>query len=181
MMKRVALLLMALALAVPAWAQAPGSVNFSGTWKLAKTDPPPTGRGRGRGRGNAEAEEGGGGGGSRALEAVPTTIVMNQSGNELTFESTMTDGYVTRLLFKLDFTQNVQPLPPGGDGGEPRLNGPQKTKGRWDTDKLYLYLNQGIGQRRDILSLSGGVLTIRRDSETPGGSGTVTLTFTKVS
>src|SRR5438067_12125061 len=83
MMKRVVAVLVALALALPAVAaaQAEGSVNFCGTCKLAKTDPPLAGRGRGRGGGNGEAEEGGGGGGSRALEAIRVTIVITKRGN----------------------------------------------------------------------------------------------------
>ena len=48
-------------------------------------------------------------------------------------------------------------------------------------DKLYLHLTQGLGQRRDILTISGNVLSIQRDYETPGGVGTVYLTFNKVS
>ena len=75
----------------------------------------------------------------------------------------------------------VNSLPEGGDGGEPRLNGPTKTRGRWMGDQLYLHLTQGIGQRRDILSMKGSMLSIRRDYETPGGSGTIYLTFEKVS
>lgn len=34
---------------------------------------------------------------------------------------------------------------------------------------------------RDVLTLNGGVLSIQRDYETPGGSGTLYLTFNKVS
>ena len=148
--------------------------NFSGTWKLAKQDPPTTGRGGGRGGGDDR-------GALRALEATPVTVKIAQSGNDLTFESTMGDGWVRTLQFKLDFAYTENPLPPGGDGGEPRLNGATKTRGRWIGNKLYLHLTQGLGQRRDILTLSGGVLSIQRDYETPGGSGTLYLTFNKVS
>jgi len=148
--------------------------NFSGTWKLAKEDPPTTGRGGGRGGGDDR-------GALRALEASPVAVKIAQSGNDLTFESTMSDGWVRTLQFKLDFAYTENPLPPGGDGGEPRLNGATKTRGRWMGNKLYLHLTQGLGQRRDILTLSGGVLSIQRDYETPGGSGTLYLTFNKVS
>lgn len=47
--------------------------------------------------------------------------------------------------------------------------------------KLYPHLTQGLGQRRDVLTLSGDVLSIQRDYETPGGSGTLYLTFNRVS
>ena len=53
--------------------------------------------------------------------------------------------------------------------------------GRWIADKLYLHQTQGLGQRRDILTMSGSQLSIRRDFETPGGAGTLYLTFDKVS
>ena len=148
--------------------------NFSGTWKLVKQDPPTTGRGGGRGGGDDR-------GALRALEASPVTVKIAQSGNDLTFESTMSDGWVRTLQFKLDFAYTENPLPPGGDGGEPRLNGATKTRGRWMGSKLFLHLTQGLGQRRDILTLNGGMLAIQRDYETPGGSGTLYLTFTKVS
>jgi hypothetical protein len=159
--------------------QAAGSVdaqqhpNFSGTWKLIKQDPPTTGRGGGRG-GNDR-------GATRALETSPATLKIAQNGNDLTFESTMSDGWVRTLQFKLDFVITENPLPPGGDGGEPRLNGPTKTRGRWMGNKLFLHQTQGLGQRRDVLTLEGGMLSIQRDYETPGGSGTLYLTFSKVS
>lgn len=143
--------------------------DFSGTWRLVKQDPPV-----------AEAR-GGRRGGARALEATPVTLVIAQSGNEMVFESAMADGWNRKLEFKLDFETIVNPLPPGGDGGEPRLNGPTKTRGRWNGGQLYLHLTQGLGQRRDILSVTGGMLSIRRDYETPGGSGTIYLTFERVS
>jgi hypothetical protein len=169
----------ALQTAASAGAQQPASSgaerpNFSGTWKLMKQDPPTTGRGGGRGGGDDR-------GALRALEATPVTVKIAQNGNDLTFESTMSDGWVRTLQFKLDFVMTENPLPPGGDGGEPRLNGPTKTRGRWMGNKLFLHQTQGLGQRRDVLSLNGGVLTIQRDYETPGGSGTLYLTFNKVS
>jgi hypothetical protein len=157
----------------PAPSRADGQPNFSGTWKLTKQDPPTTGRGGGRGGDDRGA--------SRALEATPETVKITHSGNDLTFESTMRDGWVRTLQFKLDFVITENPLPPGGDGGEPRLNGPTKTRGRWMGNKLFLHQTQGLGQRRDVLTLNGDVLTIQRDYETPGGSGTLYLTFSKVS
>jgi hypothetical protein len=175
-MKRTGFALMALivvALAADRDVDAQGTVNFAGTWKLVKTDPPEGGGGSGW-RGAVR-------GGTRALEAVPPTIVIQQSGNDMTFESRMSDGWARRLAFKLDFTMTSNALPEGGDGGEPRINGPTKTRGRWRGDELWLHLTQGLGQRRDILKLSGDTLTIRRDWETPGGSDTRTLVYVRAS
>lgn len=143
--------------------------NFAGTWKLVKEDPPLVTQPRG---------------GARALESTPATIVITQQGGDLTFESTTgraAESVTRKLQFKLDFTYTVNPLPPGGDGGEARLNGPTKTRGRWMGEELYLHLTQGLGQRRDILTLKGNTLHVRRDYETPGGSGTINLTFNKAS
>lgn len=150
--------------------------DFTGTWKLVKQDPPPRTGGRG---GERDAR-----GGGRALESTPSMIVITQSANAMAFESTTgsaPDPFIRKLEFNLDFEITINPLPPGADGGEPRLNGPTKTRGRWMADGLYLHLTQGLGQRRDILTLNDGVLQIRRDYETPGGSGTISLTFNKVS
>ena len=177
MMKRTIVSVVVLLVALPAAARldAQQHPNFSGTWKVAKQDPPPT-AGRGGQAGGPDER-----GGTKALEVTPATVVITQNGNDLTFESHMTDGWVRKLQFKLDFTSTVNPLSPGDDGGEPRINGPTKTRGRWLDGKLYLHLTQGLGQRRDILTMSGNVLTIRRDYETPGGSGTMYLTLNKVS
>jgi len=166
----IRILAVAIALAATTGAGAQSQPDFSGTWKMVKQDPPtPSGRG------------GGVRGGSKALESSPATIVIAHKGNDMTFESVFPDGWNRKLDFKLDFNQTVNPLPEGGDGGEPRLNGPTKTRGRWMGDQLYLHLTQGLGQRRDILSLKGPMLSIRRDYETPGGSGTIYLTFEKIS
>ena len=178
-MKRIVLSVGALVLALAAAPalQAQQHANFSGTWKLAKQDPPPR---AGRGGRGADAD-GENRGATRALEVAPVTLTIAQSGNDMTFEGTMSDGWVRTLTFNLEFVITVNALPPGGDGGEPRLNGPTKTRGRWMGERLFLHLTQGLGQRRDILTMSGSVLSIQRDYETPGGAGTMYLTFNKVS
>src|SRR5688572_32599364 len=165
---------LALALHTAAPVEAQQQPNFSGTWKLMKQDPPTTGRGGGRGGGDNR-------GAMRALEATPVFFIKQKTAYEMTFASTMPDGWVRTLQFKLDFAMTENQLPPGDDGGEPRLNGPTKTRGRWMGNKLFLHLTQGLGQRRDVLTLNGDVLSIQRDYETPGGSGTLYLTFNKVS
>ncbi len=176
MTKRIALSVAALVLALTA---APGvdaqqQANFSGTWKLAKQDPPPR-------PARGQVADGENRGATRALEVPPVTLTITHKGDDMTFESTMSDGWVRTLKFNLKFEYTVNPLPPGGDGGEPRLNGPTKTRGRWMGERLFLHLTQGLGQRRDILTLNGNVLSIQRDYETPGGAGTMYLTFNKVS
>ena len=176
MMKRIGLSVAALILAfttAPA-VNAQQHANFSGTWKLAKQDPPPR-------PARGAAADGDTRGATRALDVAPVTLTITQAGDDLTFESTMSDGWVRTLKFNLKFEYTVNPLPPGGDGGEPRLNGPTKTRGRWMDARLFLHLTQGLGQRRDILTINGNVLSIQRDYETPGGAGTMYLTFDKVS
>jgi hypothetical protein len=160
----------------PAVVHAQQHTNFSGTWKLTKREPPPRAPRR-----EQAAEDGENRGSTRALDVPPVTLTITQNGDDMTFESTMSDGWVRTLKFNLKFEYTVNPLPPGGDGGEPRLNGPTKTRGRWMGERLFLHLTQGLGQRRDILSLDGNVLSIQRDYETPGGAGTMYLTFNKVS
>src|SRR5437867_12975070 len=50
------------------------NANFSGTWTLSKIEPPPTGRGFG-------------GGGDEALGAIAQTVVIAQTGSDLTCQS----------------------------------------------------------------------------------------------
>jgi len=45
-----------------------------------------------------------------------------------------------------------------------------KTRAHWDGGELYLHFKQGMNWGRDILSLSGGTLTIVRDLESGGAS-----------
>jgi hypothetical protein len=169
MSNRLTILAVGIALTITSGVAGQARPDFSGTWKMVTQDPP------------AAAPGGGQRGGSRALESTPATVVIEHKGNDMTFESVMPDGWNRKLQFKLDFEQTVNPLPPGGDGGEPRLLGPTKTRGRWMGEQLYLHLTQGLGQRRDILTMKGRMLSIRRDYETPGGSGTIYLTFERVS
>jgi hypothetical protein len=54
-----------------------------------------------------------------------------------------------------------------------------KTHAHWDGAKLHLHFKKGMNFGRDILTLSGGTLTVLRDLESGGGSTTRTLTYTK--
>jgi hypothetical protein len=56
-----------------------------------------------------------------------------------------------------------------------------KTRAHWEGASLHLHYKQGMNWGRDILSLSGGTLTIVRDLESGGASTTRTLTYTKIS
>jgi len=160
MKKRVLLWLVALALIVPAGVSAQGSANLSGTWKLDKVDPPlPTGRG---GRG-------GGGGGNAYEENVfspaPTSLVITQTPTEVTVQTGS-----TKAVYKLD---NSLTVVPAGD-----VNA-LKTWAHWDGSKLHLHQKQGMSFSRDILSVSGGALTVQKDLESGGGSTTRMLTYGK--
>ena len=166
MMKRVALLLAALALTVPAATWAQGNANFSGTWKLDRVDPPlPAGRG---GRG--------GGGGGAALDAnyaenafspVPSMLVITQTATEITVKTGSTNA-----VYTLDNNLKVTP---------PNEVMALKTRAHWDGTRLHLHQKQGQNFSRDILSLGGGTLSVLKDLESGGGSTTRTLTYTKTS
>jgi len=161
MKKRVVLWLVALALLVPGGVWAQGNASVSGTWKLDKVDPPlPTGRG---GRG------GGGGGGNTYEENVfspaPTSLVITQTPTEVTVQTGS-----TKAVYKLDNSLTVMPV---GD-----INA-LKTWAHWDGSKLHLHQKQGMSFSRDILSVSGGSLTVQKDLESGGGSTTRTLTYGK--
>lgn len=188
MSKRALLMLLGVALALPAAPRAQGSVaSFVGTWKLEKVDPPlPAGRG-GRGGGGgapqaggaggaapaaAPAGRGGRGGGNAAYEenvftAAPTTVAITQSGNSITVQ---VGGQ--REVFTLDDKLTVTP--------EGDLNA-LKTHAHWDGAKLHLHFKQGMNFGRDILSTSGTMLTVVRDLEAGGTSTTRTLTYAKTS
>jgi hypothetical protein len=160
MKKRLMLWLVALALIVPAGMWAQGTASFSGTWKLDKVDPPlPTGRGgRGGGEGGNSYEE-------NAFSPAPTRLVITQTPTEVTVQTGS-----TKAVYKLDNSLTVTPV---GD-----INA-LKTWAHWDGSKLHLHQKQGMSFARDILSVSGGALTVVLDLESGGGSTTRTLTYTK--
>jgi len=56
-----------------------------------------------------------------------------------------------------------------------------KTRAHWDGAALHLHYKQGMNWGRDILSVSGGTLTLVRDLESGGASTTRTLTYSKTS
>jgi len=161
MMKRSVLLLLAVVLAWPAGVRAQGTANFSGTWKLDKVDPPvPAGRG---GRGGPA---GGGIAGPYAdttFAQAPETLVITQSGSDVTVQIGS-----TKAVFTLD--GKTTSVPPGEVLA-------LKTRAHWDGATLHLHYKQGMNWGRDMLSLSGGMLTLVRDLESGGQSTTRTLTY----
>jgi hypothetical protein len=163
MTKRRMLMLLALVLALPSAAPAQGSANFSGTWKLARTDPPVAagrgGGGRGGGIGGPYAET--------TFAQAPDAIVITQSGTDVTVQIGS-----AKAVFTLD--GKTTEMPPGDVNA-------LKTRAHWDGATLHLHFKQGMNWGRDILSVSGGTLTLVRDLESGGGSTTRTLTYTKTS
>ena len=155
-MKQVVVLAMAFVVALPGILRAQASANFSGTWTLGKIEPPlPPGGG------------GIGGGGDEAFGAVAQTVVIVQTGRDLTFQSGS-----LKALYTLDGNTTV--TPPGDVNG-------LKTRAHWEGSKLHLHYKRGQNWCRDVLSVNGNTLTILRDLESGGGSTTRTITYTKTS
>jgi hypothetical protein len=157
------LLLAACVLALSAHLPAQGSANFAGTWKLTKTDPPvPAGRGGG-GRGGGIA----GPYAETTFNQAPETIAITQSGGDVTVQIGS-----AKAVFTLD--GKTTSMPPGEVLA-------LKTRAHWEGATLHLHYKQGMNWGRDILTLSGGTLTLVRDLESGGASTTRTLTYSKTS
>jgi hypothetical protein len=160
LMKRVVLLLVALALVLPAGARAQGKPDFSGTWKYDKSEP--------------AGYRGTGGG-----WAVPTaTFVMRQTGTDITVESD-TYGKPMKMVYKLDGSDTITEAQGESQSGVAAVVR-WRTKARWDGNKLVLYTwNTALNQLRDTMTLNGSQLTIARVTENPGGSTTTRLMYNK--
>jgi hypothetical protein len=105
MQKKLVVVALSAALAVPALVLAQAKADLAGTWTFdeAKSDPapaPPGGGGRGGG---------GGGGGGRMGGGTPTKLVITQTGAELTVESTLANGAQT-AAYKLDGSESVNKM-----------------------------------------------------------------------
>ena len=139
-----------------------GSANVGGTWKLGNVEPPVV-AGRG-GRG------GGGIGGPYAdtvFSQAPAAIVITQTAGSIAMQI----GSAT-ATYTLD--GKTTSTPPGDVNA-------LKTRAHWDGAKLHLHFKQGMNWGRDVLSLTGGALTIVRDLESGGASTTRTMTYSKTS
>jgi hypothetical protein len=169
MRKRSALLLLALALVLPAIARAQGNPNFSGTWKLAKIDPPTDPR-----NGRPPAAAGGGGapddyGDAASVREIfgqtPQSLMITQTANQITVKVGPENETYT-----LDNKVTVTPAT--------AVNA-LKTWAHWNGTKLHLHFKKGMNWGRDILSMNGGQLTVVRDIESNGGSAVFTMTYSK--
>ncbi len=159
MMRRVALLSVALTMILPAVASAQAKPDFSGTWKFAASTPP-----------NYPGSAGWG---------VPSPmVVLKQTANEITVESGQF-GAQMKVVYKLDGSDNIWEAPSATQSGSTAVV-KWRTKARWDGNTLILYTwNTALNQLRDILSVNGGTMTIVRATEQPGPSTNATLTYSK--
>jgi hypothetical protein len=134
--------------------------NFTGTWKYVSSTPP-----------NYPGSNGWG---------VPSpTVVVTQTGTELTIESGQFGATSMKVVYKLDGTDTVWDGTSSSQSGSTAVV-KWRTKASWDGNRLVLYTwNTALNQMRDIMSLSGGQLTIVRATEQPGPSTNATLTYTK--
>lgn len=173
MHKNVLTVAVAAALAVPALSGAQAKADFSGTWTFdeAKSDPAPGRPGGGGGR-----PAGGGGGGGRMGGGTPIQLVIRQSANDLTVESTLASGAQT-AVYKLD----------GSESANKTGMGEVKTKAAWDGANLVLSGKQALStpqgnfeiDTKEVYSVSGSVLTVTTTRITPRGDTTRKLVFNK--
>jgi hypothetical protein len=170
MRKLSVLLILALILALPAILLAQ-SVNFSGTWKADKVDPPADLR-----NGRPPATGGGAGGGGDANDAYGASVRDLFAQAPMSLVITQTDSQITvqvgseKATYTMDDKMMVVPA---GD-----ING-LKTHAHWDGQKLHLHFKKGMNWGRDILSMNAGKLVVTRDVESGGGSTTFTVTYSK--
>ena len=151
-MKRVMLLALIAAVALPLSVRAQGKADFSGTWTLdtAKSDPPPQGRGGG----------GGGGGGG--------TLTIKQTANELSVSSEGRGGPQT-MVYKLDGSESTNQVM--GRGGVQSV----KSTAKWDGSSLVIETTrefQGTPiTTREVRRLDNGgkEMVIESTTQTPNG------------
>jgi len=163
-------LALVLILAVPAMIHAQ-SVNFSGTWKMDKIEPPTDPR-----NGRSPGSGGGAGGGGDAnteyaasirdlFAQAPDSLVITQTAKELTVQVGS-----AKASYTLD---DKMMAVPAGD-----VNA-LKTHSHWEGQKLHLHFKKGMNWGRDILSVEGGKLVVLRDVESGGASTTFKITYSK--
>jgi len=166
-MKRLIVVSLAVALAVPVMATAQGKADFSGTWTLdeAKSDPAPAGRGGGGGG------RGGGRGGGTASK-----LVIKQTAGDISIERTLASGAET-VVFKLDGSESVNKMGMGE----------AKSKTSWDGSNLVVTTQQQLETPggtfditvKDVYSVQGGVLTVTTTRTTGRGDTTRKLVYNK--
>lgn len=171
MHKALTISALALFLAVPSlvWAQA--KPDFSGTWTFdeAKSDPAPARAGGGGGGG-------GGRGGGRMGGAPATAMTIKQTAAELSMDRTTPQGAQT-VVYKLDGSESKNTIGMG----------PATSKAVWDGAKLVISTTQTVQGRggemtidsKEIYSVDGKTLTIETTRNTPMGTQTRKLVYTK--
>jgi hypothetical protein len=160
-MKRILALCVALAVALPAGAAAQGKADLTGTWTLdeAKSDPAPQGRGGGRGGG-----------------ATASKLVIKQTANEITIESTNAMG-VNTAVYKLDGSESVNKM----------AMGESKAKATWEGGNLVIAGSQQLQTpngtfditTKDTYAVQGGVLTVTASRTTGRGDTSRKLVYNK--
>jgi len=164
------LLALALILVVSAWTLAQ-NVNFSGTWKMDRIDPPNDPR-----NGRPPGSGGGAGGGGDAnneyaasirdlFTQAPASIVITQAATGMTVQVGS-----EKASYTLDDKMMVLPA---GD-----VNA-LKTHAHWEGQQLHLHFKKGMNWGRDILSMEAGKLVVVRDVESGGASTTFKITYSK--
>src|SRR5215471_4177496 len=170
MTKRNVLVVLAMIVVVPMliYAQA---VNFSGTWKMDKIDPPVDAR-----NGRAPAAGGGAGGGGDAGNPYGASIrdLFTQAPSSLVITQTATDMTVQVGNEKTSYTldDKLKIVPPGDVLA-------LKTHAHWEGQKLHLHFKKGMNWGRDIFSMESGKLVVLRDVESGGASTTFKITYSK--
>ena len=170
MTKTSVVLVLALIIAVPALMHAQ-TVNFSGTWKMDKIDPPVDPR-----NGRPPASGGGAGGGGDINNEYGASIreLFAQAPASLVITQTPTDITVHVRNEKVSYTlDDKMTVVPAGD-----VNA-VKSHAHWDSQKLHLHFKKGMNWGRDILSMEGGKLVVVRDVESGGASTTFKITYSK--
>ena len=170
MRKTSVLMVLGLILAVSAWIHAQ-TVNFSGTWKMDKIDPPTDLR-----NGRPPASGGGAGGGGDAdneygasirdlFTQAPDSMIVAQTAKEITVQVRS-----QKVSYTLD--DKVMVVPPGDVNAV-------KSHAHWEGPRLHLHFKKGMNWGRDILSMEGGKLVVLRDVESGGASTTFKITYSK--
>ena len=179
-MRRVLLLLVVAALAVPAVVFAQAKPDFSGTWTLdaAKSDPPPQRGGGGGGGGGAAGGGGGapGGGGGGAAGGGG-----GRGGGPVTITQTATELMIGAVTYKLDGSEQTIQLQ--GRGGPQ----PAKAKARWDDSGKKILIetvrevngNTITTKEERSLSADGKEMTVDTTNVTPNGEQKRKTVFTK--
>jgi hypothetical protein len=158
--KRLAAAVMAVTVLATAQVYAQARPDFSGTWKFASSEPA-----------NYPGSNGWG---------VPSpTVVITQSAREIVIESRQFGAQPMRVVYTLDGSDTLWDAPSATQSGS-TATVKWRTKARWEGNRLVLFTwNTALNQMRDIMSLSGGALTIVRATEQPGPSTNATLSYTR--